>query len=66
MSYFVFTYRAGKWEQLVKPFPTHCNQWESNVKPIEKDSSKKGNVLIRYSELADSEIVVKTKSLPVR
>ena len=65
-NYYVFTYRAGKWEQLVKSFPTHCNQWEAEMKPIEKDPAKPGHVLIRYSESQDTAIVVQTKSVPVR
>ncbi|WP_210521290.1 hypothetical protein [Hymenobacter terricola] len=66
MDYFVFTYRAGQWAPLVPHFPTHCDQWENDVKPIEKDPTKKGYVLVRYSVLADSSIVVKTKSVAVR
>jgi len=65
MDYFVYTYKAGKWEQLVKPFETHCNQWEAEVKPIEKDPSRKGYVLIRYTDMADTTFAVKTKSVPV-
>lgn len=65
MNYFVYTYRAGQWRPLVKPFATHCNQWEDNVKPIEKDPGRKGFVLIRYTDMGDTTFAVKTKSVPV-
>ena len=65
-NYFVYTCRAGKWAELVKSFPTHCNQWEAEVKPIEKDSAKPGNVLIRYSESTDTAIVLRTRSVAVQ
>ncbi|MGY3089134.1 hypothetical protein ACVWYF_002174 [Hymenobacter sp. UYAg731] len=65
MDYFVYTYRAGQWRPLVKPFATHCNQWEAGVKPIEKDPGRKGFVLIRYMEMGDTTFAVKTMSVPV-
>ena len=65
MEYFVYTYRAGRWRPLVKPFETHCNQWEAEVKPIEKDPAHPGFVLIRYTDMADTTFAVKTKSVPV-
>ena len=65
MSYFVYTYRAGQWRPLVKPFGTHCNQWEADVKPIEKDPAKKGFVLVRYTDMNDSTFTAQTKSVPV-
>jgi hypothetical protein len=65
-DYYVFTYRAGKWERLVKPFSTHCNQWEADVKPIEKDPAHSGHVLIRYTDFADTTFAVQTKSVPVQ
>ena len=66
MNYFVYTYRAGQWRPLVKPFATHCNQWEAEVKPIEKDPGRKGFVLVRYTDMGDSTFATKTKSVPVR
>lgn len=66
VDYFAYTYRAGQWRPLVKPFATHCNQWEDAQKPIRKDPGRKGFVLIRYSESVDTAIVVKTKSVPVQ
>ena len=65
-SYHVFTYRQAAWGPLVKSFSTHCNQWEAEVKPIEKDRARPGHVLIRYSESTDTAIVVRTKSVPVQ
>ena len=65
-EYYVYTYRAGKWEQLVKPFSTHCNQWEADVKPIEKDPTHPGHVLVRYTDFNDTTFAVLTKSVPVR
>lgn len=66
MNYFVYTYRAGQWRPLVKPFATHCNQWEDEVKPIEKDPGKKGFVVIRYTDMDDTTFAVHTKSVPVQ
>lgn len=66
MNYFVYTYRAGQWRPLVQPFATHCNQWEAEVKPIEKDPGNQGFVLIRYTDMGDSTFATKTKSVPVR
>ncbi|GAA4055890.1 hypothetical protein GCM10022409_48960 [Hymenobacter glaciei] len=65
MNYFVYTYRAGQWQPLVEPFATHCNQWEAEAKPIEIDPSKKGFVLVRYTDMDDTTFAVKTKSVPV-
>ena len=65
MGYFVYTYRAGQWRPLVKPFETHCNQWEAGVKPIERDPGRPGHVLIRYMEMGDTTFAVHTKSVPV-
>jgi hypothetical protein len=65
VDYFVYTCRAGRWRPLVKPFATHCNQWEAEVKPIEKDPGRKGYVLIRYTDFNDTTFAVVTKSVPV-
>lgn len=65
-GYYVYTYRAGRWRPLVEPFSTYCNQWEDNVIPIEKDPAKKGYVLIRYTDSADTTFTVQTKSVPVQ
>ena len=65
-SYYVFTLRNEKWINAVEPFLTHCNQWDEGIKPIEIDRNKEGNVIIRYSEHADADIVTKTKSVIIK
>lgn len=65
-GYNVYTLKSNNWIFAVDPFSTHCNQWEEGVKPIEIDRNKKGNVLIRYSELTGDDIVTKTKSVPIK
>ena len=66
VGYYVYTYLApGQWRPLVQPFSTYCNQWEDDVVPIEKDPSRKGYVLIRYTDSADTTFTVRTKSVPV-
>jgi hypothetical protein len=65
-AYNVYTFKNGKWIFAVAPFSTHCNQWEEGIKPIEIDPNKKGNVLIRYSELTGDDIVTKTKSVQIK
>lgn len=65
-GYNVYTLKNNNWLYAVEPFSTHCNQWEEGVKPIEIDLSKKGHVLIRYSELTGDDIVTKTKSVPIK
>ena len=64
-SYFVYTLKTNRWKQAVSPINTHCIQWDQNLPAIEKDSTKPGFVIIRYSELTDTDIVVKTKSIPI-
>jgi hypothetical protein len=65
-SYNVYTLENDKWIFAVDPIITHCNQWEEGIKPIEIDPDKAGNVLIRYSEFTEKDIVTKTKSVPVK
>jgi hypothetical protein len=64
-NYFVFTYRQGKWVNAVPPFPVHCNTVEEGFRLVKKDTSKPGHIIIRYSEFENSQIVTKTKSVPV-
>jgi serine/threonine protein kinase len=65
-DYHVWTFKNGAWISAVEPFPTHCNQWENGIKPIEIDLNRNGNVIIRYSESnSDFEIVTKSKSINV-
>jgi hypothetical protein len=65
-DYYVWTFIGGKWITAVDPFPTHCDQWENDVIPIEIDPKKDGYVLIRYSELTEDDLIVKTKSVKIR
>ena len=60
-DYITYTFKNGKWQYFVPPFPTHCNQWENNETPIERIPNEKGYVLIRYSEFEKNDIVVKKK-----
>lgn len=62
-AYYVFTLKNGKWENLVKPISTHCDQWDKDIEVISKTSQKPGYVTINYSELSDDGIVVKTKQV---
>ncbi len=64
-TYFVWTFKNGAWINAVEPFHTHCNQWEEEIKPIEIDLNKEGNVIIRYSENTDEDIVTKSKSVKI-
>lgn len=64
-SYFVWTLKNGLWINAVEPFPTHCNQWDEGIKPIEIDFNKKGNVIIRYSEHTGEDIVTNSKSIKI-
>jgi hypothetical protein len=65
-DYLVYTFLKGKWEFAVKPFPTHCSQWEDGVNPIEKDPNKNGNVIIRYMKMGDIDFKVKTMSMKIK
>jgi hypothetical protein len=65
-GYNVYTLKSKNWIFAVEPFPTHCDQWEKGVIPIEIDPNKNGNVLIRYSDMTEDDLVVKTKSLPIK
>jgi hypothetical protein len=65
-EYRVLTYKNNEWVNAVPPIPTHCNQWEAHVKPIEKDSLNKGYVVIHYSEMVDKDIVTKSKIIAIK
>lgn len=65
-AYHVYTLKDGVWIEAVPAFSTHCNQWEADVKPIEKDPKKPGNVIIHYSEFKNDDILTKTKSIPIK
>lgn len=64
-SYYVLTYRAGGWQLGVKPFSTHCDQWEKDSIPIARDRAHAGQVLIHYTDMAAGDFAVKTKSVPL-
>lgn len=65
-DYLVYTYKNNEWINAVPPIPTHCNQWEAHIKPIEKDSLNKGYVVIRYSEFDNKDIVNKSKIIAIK
>ncbi|RKR83951.1 hypothetical protein BDD43_4166 [Mucilaginibacter gracilis] len=65
-SYLVYSYTNDEWVYAVPPIPTHCNQWEANIKPIEKDSLNKGYVVIHYSEMDNDKIVTKSKIISIK
>jgi hypothetical protein len=64
-NYHVWTFKNGGWIHTVEPFPTHCNQWEQGIKPIEIDQNRIGNVVINYSEYNSDldDIVTLSKSI---
>lgn len=65
-SYYVWTFKNEDWSNAVDPFLTHCNQWDEGVQPIEKDISKEGNVIVRYSEQNEGgDILTKIKSIKI-
>ncbi|MEO6522117.1 MAG: hypothetical protein ABIN91_10595 [Mucilaginibacter sp.] len=65
-DYEVYSYKNNEWIKPVAPIPTHCNQWEAKVKPIEKDSLNKGYVVIRYSEMVKDSIKTKSKIVSIK
>ena len=64
-SYITYTLKNGSWKYLVAPFPIHCNQWESNVKPLEKIAGRPGYLKENYSAFEKDSIVVKSKQVRV-
>jgi hypothetical protein len=65
-GYFVYTFKDNQWYEILEPISTHCIQWEKNILPVVKDSTRKGYVFVNYSELTDEGIEVKTKSVKLR
>lgn len=63
--YVTYTMKSGKWKYLVPPFPTHCNQWESGVKPLQKVAGKPGYLKENYSAFEKDSIIVKSKQVKV-
>jgi hypothetical protein len=65
-GYFVYTFKDNQWVEALDPISTHCIQWEKNILPVVKDSTRKGYVFVNYSELTDAGIEVKTKSVKLQ
>ena len=66
-TYYVWTFIAGQWVEAVDPIPTHCVQWERNIKAIEIDKNVEGNVIVTYTEVNDSgDFVINSKSVKIR
>ncbi|MDR1592868.1 MAG: hypothetical protein LBS43_00110 [Prevotellaceae bacterium] len=65
-GYFVYTFRENQWIEALEPISTHCIQWEKNILPVVKDSTRKGYVFVNYSELTDEGIEVKTKTVKLQ
>lgn len=64
--YYVYTLANKHWLAAVPSFPTHCNQWEADVKPIERTPGKKGFVTIRYSVFENKEIFTRSKIVSIK
>ncbi|MDR1886934.1 MAG: hypothetical protein LBQ70_03375 [Prevotellaceae bacterium] len=62
-GYFVYTFKENQWVETLDPIPTHCLQWEQNILPVVRDSTRKGYVIVNYSELTDEGIEIKTKTV---
>jgi hypothetical protein len=65
-GYFVYTLDNNQWTEILDPISTHCIQWEKNILPVVKDSTRKGYVFINYSELTDNGIEIKTKTVKLQ
>jgi hypothetical protein len=65
-GYFVYTFRDNQWMEALEPIPTHCIQWEKDILPVVRDSTRKGYVFVYYSELTDNGIEIKTKTINLR
>ena len=64
-DYHVWTLIKGEWIVAIKPFPTHCNQWENGVKAVEIDPKQKGFVIINYSINNGMDILTESTSVKV-
>ncbi|MDR1339045.1 MAG: hypothetical protein LBK58_03195 [Prevotellaceae bacterium] len=65
-GYFVYTFKDNQWLEALEPVPTHCIQWEKNILPVVKDSTRKAYVFVNYSELTDEGIEIKTKTVKLQ
>ena len=64
-DYHVWTLIKGEWTLAIKPFPTHCNQWEKGIKPLEIDLKHKGFVIINLSTNDGTDIFTESTSVKV-
>ena len=64
-DYHVWTLIKGEWIVAIKPFPTHCNQWENGIKAVEIDPKQKGFVIIKYSTNNGMDILTESMSVKV-
>ncbi|WP_461449901.1 hypothetical protein [Mucilaginibacter sp.] len=64
-SYFTYTLNNNNWQYVIPPFTTHCNQWEANVKPVEKIAGKPNYLKENYSDFLKDSIVVKSKIVKI-
>jgi len=65
-SYRTYTLKNGEWIYFTEPFIVHCNQWEANIKPLEKIPGKPGYLKENYSAFENNEIVIKSKIIKVK
>jgi hypothetical protein len=65
-GYFVYTFKDTQWIEALEPISTHCIQWEKNILPVVKDTTRKGYVFVNYSELTDDGIEIRTKSVKLQ
>lgn len=65
-DFLVWTLKSGSWGFALQPISTHCDQRDQGINPIQIDKNNPGNVIIRYSELTDDGIVIRSKSIPIR
>lgn len=63
--YHIYTLTNKHWQEAVPSFPTHCNQWDAGLRPIERAPGKKGYVLIRYSIFKKDSIMTESKIIPI-
>lgn len=65
-AYYVFTLKNNKWQRLIAPISTHCNQMDEGIAPVKKDPKRKGYLIVRYSAINDDGISTKTKSVKLK
>ncbi|MDR0384768.1 MAG: hypothetical protein LBH60_01670, partial [Prevotellaceae bacterium] len=65
-GYFVYAFKDNQWREALEPISTHCIQWEKNISPVIKDTTRNGYVFVNYSELTDDGIEIRTKSVKLQ